>query len=261
MPSMAEHANTLQNVSAKDCMLARVRSARGADESSREEELQEIARHLAAHPRGPRLMIEDDVVPAKAIGVVGSMRTRFLERARGMASTCEEVPSANQVAHAVAAYLTANGLPRVVVAWPEFASLDWRAAEIDFASRPVAATDLVGVTGAFCAIAETGTLLLLSGSETPATTSMLPETHIAVVHADRIVANMEDALALVRNDHKRLPRAVHFVSGPSRTADIEQTIVLGAHGPYRVHILLVGSGTGSGDDDREILRGGRHRFI
>ncbi len=70
---------------------------------------------------------------------------------------------------------------------------------------------------------------------------MLPETHIAIVHADRIVLSTEDAFALVRSERQRLPRAVHFVSGPSRTADIEQTIVLGAHGPYRLHILLVGS--------------------
>ncbi|MGI9047608.1 MAG: LutC/YkgG family protein [Burkholderiales bacterium] len=223
-----------QNAGAKERILARIRSAREAQESRRKIELQEIARHLDAHPRGPRLMIEDEA------GMAGSMQARFLERARAMASTFEEVASMNQVPHAIAAYLIANGLPKEVVAWPEFSRLDWRAAEIDFASRPAAASDLIGVTGAFCAIAETGTLLLLSGSETPATTSMLPETHIAIVHADRIVATMEEAFMLVRGAHQQLPRAVYFVSGPSRTADIEQTIVLGAHGPYRLHILLVG---------------------
>jgi L-lactate dehydrogenase complex protein LldG len=59
------------------------------------------------------------------------------------------------------------------------------------------------------------------------------------VRAARIVRGMEDAWQLLRDEVGRMPRAVNFVSGPSRTADIEQTLVLGAHGPYRVHIVLV----------------------
>ena len=86
---------------------------------------------------------------------------------------------------------------------------------------------------------ETGTLVTLSGPQTPPTVSLLPETHIAVVRASRVVRAMEDAWALVR-EAGGMPRAVNFISGPSRTADIEQTVTLGAHGPYRVHIVLVG---------------------
>ena len=70
-------------------------------------------------------------------------------------------------------------------------------------------------------------------------TTLLPETHIAVVPANRIVAGMEEAFALIRKECGMLPRAVNLISGPSRTGDIEQTIVLGAHGPYRVHILVL----------------------
>lgn len=99
--------------------------------------------------------------------------------------------------------------------------------------------DLVGVTGVFCAIAETGTLMLLSGPDTWSSAALLPETHIAVVPASRIVGTMEDAFALARGERGELPRAVNFISGPSRTGDIEQTIVLGAHGPYRVHVIVV----------------------
>ena len=93
----------------------------------------------------------------------------------------------------------------------------------------------------FCAIAETGTLLTLSGPDTAATTSLLPETHIAVVPVARVLATMEEAFALIRAEQGRLPRALNFISGPSRTGDIEQTIVLGAHGPARVHLILIGN--------------------
>ncbi len=98
---------------------------------------------------------------------------------------------------------------------------------------------MVGITGCFCAIAETGSLMLLSGPQTFASAALLPETHIAVVPVSRIVDGLEDAFALVRSERGELPRATNTISGPSRTGDIEQTIVLGAHGPYRVHVILV----------------------
>ena len=81
---------------------------------------------------------------------------------------------------------------------------------------------------------------MLSDPASPTATTLLPDTHIAVLRAERIVAGMEDAFALIRSERGALPRAVNMISGPSRTGDIEQTIVLGAHGPFRVHIVLVG---------------------
>ena len=99
--------------------------------------------------------------------------------------------------------------------------------------------DAVGVTGAFAAIAETGTLMVVSGPDSPASTSLVPETHVAVLAAGRIVAHMEECWDLARAAFGQFPRAVNFISGPSRTGDIEQQLVLGAHGPYRVHIVIV----------------------
>jgi L-lactate dehydrogenase complex protein LldG len=130
-------------------------------------------------------------------------------------------------------------LPHAAVCWSELAALDWRAAGIDVAAREARDTDPVGITGAFCAIAETGTLMTLSGRDTPAAVSLLPETHIAVVRKSRIVRGMEEAWQLMRDELGAPPRAVNFISGPSRTADIEQTVTLGAHGPYRVHVIVV----------------------
>jgi L-lactate dehydrogenase complex protein LldG len=125
------------------------------------------------------------------------------------------------------------------VCWPEFADLDWTQAGLSVEARPTVGDDRLGITGVFCAIAETGTLVVVSGADTPTATTLLPDTHVAIVSVDRIVDTMEDAFVLVRKERGSIPRAINMISGPSRTGDIEQTIVLGAHGPFRVHILVV----------------------
>ena len=165
-----------------------------------------------------------------------------------------------EIPAAVARYVNALDLPPALAAqksqrgvcWPEFAELDWAGAGLAIEARPTRGDDRLGITGAFCAIAETGTLVVLSGADSPTATTLLPDTHIAVLAADRIVAGMEEAFALIRRERGSVPRAINLISGPSRTGDIEQTIVLGAHGPYRVHILVVGRLT-------RRCRGIRHR--
>lgn len=163
---------------------------------------------------------------------------RFSDRARALASDVIGPATPGQALAEIAGYLNARDLPLTAVCWPQLASRDWQAAGLTVEARAAVGDDLVGISGAFCGIAETGTLMLLSGPETPASVSLLPETHIALLPVTRIVARMEDAWALARREHARLPRAVNFISGPSRTADIEQTVTLGAHGPYRVLIVL-----------------------
>jgi len=163
---------------------------------------------------------------------------RFRERALGLASTVDDVATLAAIPAAVARYLAAHSLPLAGVCWPEFAGLDWRGAGLAVESRAARGADPVGITGAFFAIAETGTLMTVSGPETPSTVSLLSETHVAVVSRSRIVRGMEEAWQLARSELGKLPRAVNFISGPSRTADIEQTVTVGAHGPYRVHVIL-----------------------
>ena len=182
--------------------------------------------YLALHPRGPLPPPLDNLVAG------------FKERAIKLSSDVMEASDSKDVPILLARYLSERKLPVSGVCWPSLAGLPWSTAGLDIQSRPAKNQDLVGVTGAFCAIAETGTLMMLSGPETPATTSLLPETHVAVLDPRRIVATMEDAWDLLRKECKQPPRAVNFISGPSRTADIEQTVTLGAHGPYRVLLIL-----------------------
>lgn len=222
------------NGDARRNILARVRHALKVDENDASRAAAADA-YVAAHAQGPR--------PAMA----GDRVARFVHRAHDMSSTLERVSARNEIPHAIARYIDALALPDALAAqksrrgvcWPEFADLDWDGAGLSIEARPTQGHDRLGITGAFCAIAETGTLVLTTSASTPTATALLPDTHVAVLHASRIVSGMEEAFARVRAEHAELPRAINLISGPSRTGDIEQTIVLGAHGPFRVHILLL----------------------
>jgi L-lactate dehydrogenase complex protein LldG len=236
--------------SSRDTVLGRVRQAlgkTGADPAA----MADAQAYLDAHARGPAPAFDADRI------------LRFIRRAGDMESTVARVSRRDEIPAAVAAYLDGLKLAQALVAqpssqlssqlisqlssqnphrgvcWPEFADLDWAQAGLIVEVRPTVGDDRLGITGVFCAIAETGTLVVLSGADTPTATTLLPDTHVAIVSANRIVDTMEDAFALVRKERGSVPRAINMISGPSRTGDIEQTIVLGAHGPFRVHILVV----------------------
>lgn len=216
-------------MTARERILQRIRRAQGrGDRAPSAAEREVIESYLRDHPRGP--------LPQSA----GDPIARFCDRARSAASTWDRVARLDDAPAAVRRYLDAQSLPKSGCVWPDLAQLDWSAAGLSLAPRAAQGDDAVGVSGAFCAIAETGTLMLVSAPGSPASVSLLPETHIALVAVNRIVAHMEDGWDLARSELRTLPRAVNFISGPSRTADIEQTLVLGAHGPYRVHIILIG---------------------
>ena len=95
---------------------------------------------------------------------------------------------------------------------------------------------------AFGAIAETGTLVLTSGSDNPTTLNFLPDNHLVVVDVNDVVGDFETIVGRLRRHfgERQLPRLVNLITGPSRSADIEQTLILGAHGPRRLHVILVG---------------------
>ncbi|MDE1183664.1 lactate utilization protein C [Paraburkholderia sp.] len=199
-------------------ILARIRAAQGREAA---------ADYLSRHPPGPRPPMPDDLT------------ARFIEQAQKMSTTVDTVNTLSDVPAAAHRYLSEHGLSTTAIAWQTLTGLAWAEAGIDVAFRKPQDSDVVGITGCFCAVAETGTLALLSGPETYASAGLLPETHIAIVPVSRIVSGHEEAFGLIRSERGELPRAVNFVSGPSRTGDIEQTIVLGAHGPYRVHAIVV----------------------
>jgi len=214
--------------SARDDILGRLRQRVGRESASTPAAREHVEQVIAASVSGPR--------PSYG----GDLATCFIERAKALISTVDECATPADVPARCASWLTSQGLGCQVVVSPALAGLDWATSGLDVRIGAAGGDDPVGITGCFRAIAETGTLMLCSGAQSPAVNSLLPETHIAVVPREHIVADMEAAFAVARDTLDPWPRAVNFVSGPSRTADIEQTIVLGAHGPYRVHLLIVG---------------------
>jgi len=166
-------------------------------------------------------------------------RERFLARLTRVAGTYAEVASDAEIARAVGDYLEAQDLPQQLVMAPHplLAGLIWPEGW-QVACRRAHGDDRISLTVAFCGIAETGSLVLLSGPESPTTLNFLPDDFLCVLPARRIVPHMEDAWALLRAERGSLPRATNLITGPSRTADVEQTIQLGAHGPRRLHVLL-----------------------
>jgi L-lactate dehydrogenase complex protein LldG len=214
-------------MSSREYILGRVREKLGRNADNAAVAQRDINACLAGRRQGPRPRVGGDLLE------------RFKAKSEDLSTTVDVVAEWSAVPAAVARYLAALGLPMRAVGWPLVSGHDWAKAGIAFEGRGAVDADLVGITGCQCAIAETGTLMLLSSPDTPASVSLLPETHVAILAASRIVAGMEEAWDQASTTREALPRAVNFISGPSRTGDIEQTIVLGAHGPYRVHVVVV----------------------
>jgi L-lactate dehydrogenase complex protein LldG len=94
------------------------------------------------------------------------------------------------------------------------------------------------LTRAAYGIAETGTVVLPSSIQRPTLANFLPDNCIVILDEGDIVPYIEDAFTKVRNSDADMPRALNLVSGPSKTADIEQTLVYGAHGPIQLHVIV-----------------------
>jgi len=178
-----------------------------------------------------------DVQPA----VAGDPVERFVAKMEAVHAIVSPVPSLAGVPEVVERHLETHGLGDAIVAAPDpaLADVPW-SNRLSVERRAARGEDRVSVTGAFAGVAETGSLVLLSGPESPTTLNFLPEDHIVVLARERIVVRIDDVWTRLRAERETMPRTVNFITGPSKTADVEQTIQEGAHGPRRLHVLLVG---------------------
>ena len=176
--------------------------------------------------------------------VTGQSLIDLFKRYLGIASaTLDEVASEAEVPAAVARYLSSRNLPAKLRVSP-----DKRVAGLPWSNQPLLEVstgasdgfDETSVTPVLAGVAETGTLVLNSSAETPSTLHFLPDTHIVVMKTSEIVGTYEGALDLLKaKNGGKMPRTVNFVTGPSRSADIGKILLMGAHGPKRLHVVLV----------------------
>lgn len=219
----------------KSEILGRVRRALKADGQDRTRQ-DSVQARLGAKARGP--------VPARSDLARPAVIDLFVEQAEAVATSIARVSGAEDVPEAVADYLKGHNLPAEVRLAPdaELEGLAWSEHPLlKVESGRAQPQDATSVTAAVAGVAETGTLMLASGASAPTTLNFLPENHIVVLKASQVVGPYEDAWDRLRqaNGEGRLPRTVNFITGPSRTGDIEQTIQMGAHGPRRLHVILV----------------------
>ena len=217
-------------MSAREEILASVRASLGRDAQGAP------AKRVSTAP-------PPSVIPARARGSKGELLARFCENAKRAGATVAAVGDARELGREVARFLGQESLPRGVRMAPEPA-LDFiaLAKETGFSvSRGRAqGADRVGLSRALAGVAETGSLMFASGEGQPMSLAFLPEVHIALLMRETLAGSYEEAMAGFRqSEFHKLPRAVTFVTGPSRSADIEQKIQYGAHGPRRLHIVIL----------------------
>ena len=172
--------------------------------------------------------------------VDGILVEEFIQKHESVHGTTKVVQSYSQVPDAVRTFLNEHDLPtKMVMSSTKFmAGFDWPG-DWRITHRKAQKTDVVGITGAMCAIAETGTLVVASSPQVSSTHLFLPDNHIAIIDAGQVVRHLDDALRLLTEDILRQARGIHMITGPSKTADVEQTIQYGAHGPRRLHVIIV----------------------
>ncbi|HEX3208776.1 MAG TPA: LUD domain-containing protein [Geminicoccaceae bacterium] len=218
---------------ARDVVLERLRRVLGRRGPGASEARDAVQDRLAKPPAG--------LIPARGeLGLEGRIQL-FTAEAEAVQTTVRRLRRYEDVADAIERYLRERNLPmRLVIASdPLLSQVGWSRTMLTLRTGRAVDDDAVGLTVAFAGIAETGTLMLCSAPETPTTLAFLPETSIVLLPAARVLRAYEDGLRLLREERGSLPRSINFITGPSRSGDIEQTLQLGAHGPRRLHVLLV----------------------
>jgi L-lactate dehydrogenase complex protein LldG len=216
--------------------LARIRVALGVTEDDAYRQAA-VAERLERHPRGT-IPARARKAPEECVALLTDMLTK-------QGADVSRVATKQDAVGAIASYLGSSGLPpRLRMgADPVLAALPWRDAwDIERRFGRAEPTDKASLSRALVAAAETGTLFLVSGADNPTTLNFLPEAHMVLINASDILGSYEEAWDRLRAVYGEatLPRTVNMISGPSRTADIEQTLVRGAHGPRRLHVLILG---------------------
>lgn len=191
-----------------------------------------LEERIRSHPR--------QLIPSRVDVAPDALVELFIAKARIASASVVEVHGWDDIPQAVADYLASENLPARLVQAPGLSNLDWSLVPaLQVRAGAAQKTDEVSLSKGLAGVAETGTLVLASGSDSPTTLNFVPPTHLVVLFRKDVVGAYEDAWDRLRATGDT-PRTVNFITGPSRTGDIEQQIQIGVHGPLRLHLILVG---------------------
>lgn len=223
-------------MSSRDAILGRIRRSLGASGTDATR-LATVRHRLAETPV--------NIIPARGQLPDAERVELFVRKANEVFASVARLENRDEIPRAVAEYLRSRNLPQAIRRGEDarLAGLPWeREAQLAVTVGPSDGKDLAGVSHADAGVAETGTVVLTSGADNPTTLNFLPDHHIVVVDASTVAGDYETVWADLRRRFGAglMPRTVNLVTGPSRSADIEETLLLGAHGPRSLHILVVG---------------------
>ena len=219
----------------REAILGKSKSQIAGDQSDTERRAA-VANRLSKAPKG--------IIPDRGQLPLKRRQKLFREKAEAVQATVAEVKTYGAVAEAISTYLRDRNLPQMIRLGedPRFENVDWtKASGLTTETGPSDGSHPVGLSHATFGVAETGSLILTSGAENPTTLNFLPENHIVILDAKDIEGDYEATYQRLRELYGkgRMPRTVNMITGPSRSADIEQKLLLGAHGPRSLHIIVV----------------------
>lgn len=222
-------------MSARETVLGKVRRALAVSDNDGER-ARTVTDRLAAGKAG--------LIPARGQLEHGAKVELFCKMAEKVHASTARVKSGDDVPEAVAHYLREHNLPSSLRmgADERLTKLAWdRTPTLERLSGPSDGRDMVGLSHAFGGVAETATLLMTSGADNPTTINFLPDNHIVVIDGKDIDGDYEAVWSRLRKTYGKgtMPRTVNMITGPSRSGDIEQKLLLGAHGPRSLHIIVV----------------------
>lgn len=220
-------------MSAREAILGRIHKRKGEGSPERADA---VKNRLKTKPIG--------IIPASGQIDQKKRAKLFCTEAESNHATIKRVKNRNDVPSAVVSYLRSNNLPSSIRMGTDsrFARMGWKKkSQLEVLKGPSQGDDLACLSYAASAVAESGSLVLTSGEANPTTLNFLPEHHLVVIDVKDIEGDLETALGKIRKTSgELLPRNINVVTGPSKSGDIEQTIIYGAHGPMALHIILVG---------------------
>lgn len=201
--------------------------------------------HREHHAHENSRSITEAPIVAKTDLIEVPLIERFRENLISIGGNCAVVENIENAAREISAIIEKTNARKIAVSDSDSVEKAFEFLKTDAEIvKNASASELfefdLGITGAEWAIAETGTLVLESDKETNRLTSLVPPIHVCLVETKKLRRTLGEVLQkLSENGRENLSRAITFITGPSRTSDIELTLAIGVHGPGELYVILI----------------------